>query len=396
MANAFVKAEQVIRQALGLLEREIVLPALVWRDAVTDFRGAKNDTVSIRVPAYTAARTRTMRSGTGITVDDLDETKVDVTLDTHVYKAVGISDEEMTLDIVSFGEQVTRPIVQAVARKAEDSVATEMADATYANEAIEIDNTDPYDSFVDARNLLNKANVPMAGRFLVLGSDVEAKTLKSDHLARFDGSGSDTALREAQIGRIAGFTAVTSNAIDPDIAIAGHKSAFTLAMVTPEVPQGATWGASETFAGMTMRLLRDYDFDNVRDRLLADLFLGTGTVLDEGYFDSEGRFQPREDTIGSSITLAISAAADDIIDTTTDHGYAAGDRVVFTSLTGGAGLSTNREYYVIAASLAATTFKVSQTLGGSAVNFTTDITAGAVRSDGASLLVRAVKLVDNS
>lgn len=82
---------------------------------------------------------------------------------------------------------------------------------------------------------------------------------------------------------------------------------------------------------------------------------------------------------GADVTLSNpSAAADDIIDTTAAHGFVAGDRVRFTALTGGAGLSTNTDYYVIAANLAAQTFQVSATPGGTAVNFTTDITAGTV------------------
>jgi hypothetical protein len=82
---------------------------------------------------------------------------------------------------------------------------------------------------------------------------------------------------------------------------------------------------------------------------------------------------------GTAVTLANpSAAADDIIDTAAPHGLSAGDQVVFTALTGGAGLSINTPYFVIAANLAAQTFQVSATAGGAAVNFTTDITAGTV------------------
>lgn len=82
----------------------------------------------------------------------------------------------------------------------------------------------------------------------------------------------------------------------------------------------------------------------------------------------------------AATTLAVSAAADDIIDTSVAHGYAAGDPVYFSALTGGAGLSINTVYYVIAANLGATTFQVATTPGGSAVNFTTDITAGTVNT----------------
>jgi len=84
----------------------------------------------------------------------------------------------------------------------------------------------------------------------------------------------------------------------------------------------------------------------------------------------------------STFTLATSAAADDIFDTVADHGLLENDQVIFTTLTGGGGISvdsnpdTATPYYVIAANLAARTFQVSATQGGASINFTTDITAG--------------------
>lgn len=294
MANEFIKAEKVVSAALGVLEREIVLPTLVWRDAGGDFRGTKNDTITLRVPAYTTARTRTLRAGTPVTIDDLDETKVDLTLDTDVYKAIGVSDEEMTLDIVDFGVQVLNPAMGAVARKVEDTLAAEMEGASYEIE-IELDEDDPYLGLVDARIALNNASVPAGQRFLAVGSSVEAAILKSDRLSKFDQSGSDTALREAQIGRIAGFTAVSAPGLDPDMAVAAHRTAFVLSMQAPVIPSGATWGASQAFNGLAMRALRDYDFDNTRDRLLTDVFVGTSTVEDNGTIDGDGKFQPDAD-----------------------------------------------------------------------------------------------------
>lgn len=56
--------------------------------------------------------------------------------------------------------------------------------------------------------------------------------------------------------------------------------------------------------------------------------------------------------------------------TSSAHGQVVGDIVYFTSLTGGVGLSTYTPYYVIASGLTANAFKVSATLGGSAVNVT--------------------------
>lgn len=290
MANSYLKATRIAAAALGLLEREIILPALVWRDAGGDFSGAFGDTISLRVPSRTVARTRTFRGarptaseGQGVIVmDELVETKVDVSLDTAPYSAVPITDEELTLDIVNFGEQVLRPQVRAVAEAVENAVAAEMVGATYpTGHNITLSATEPYDSIVDARVALNKANVPMTDRYIVVGADMEGVFLKSDHLNRVDASGTDSMLRQATIGRLAGFEAViVSNALPANVGFAFHKSAYVLSMRAPVVPDGVTFGSSRTFESLAMRWLRDYDFRNVQDRSLIDTYIGTNIVAD--------------------------------------------------------------------------------------------------------------------
>lgn len=306
MANTFVKAEQVVRQMLGVLERDTVLAQFVTRNpGQLDFRGAANDTISLRVPAYTTARTRVMRASTAIVVDDLDETKVDVTLDTHVYKAIGVTDEEMTLDILDFGAQVTAPAMGAVVRQVDDALAVEMSDADYET-VLDFDESDPYSTVIDARKALNLASVPFSNRFLAVGANLEALILKSPQLRAVDQSGSSDALREATIGRIGGFTAVSAIGLDPDVAVAGHMSAFILALVAPVVPMGAAWGQTQQFGGMSLRVLRDYDPTNAagpRDRLLTDTFMGTSTVADRGTVDADGKFQPSVDGTATPIVV---------------------------------------------------------------------------------------------
>jgi hypothetical protein len=79
--------------------------------------------------------------------------------------------------------------------------------------------------------------------------------------------------------------------------------------------------------------------------------------------------------IGADVTGVTGTAATDLINKTA-HGLVAGSRIAFSALTGGAGLSVDTGYYVIASGLTADAFKVSTTVGGAAVNFTTDFTAG--------------------
>jgi hypothetical protein len=392
--STFLKPSKIASTGLGILRRETVIPSLLWRLSEADFKGAAGDTVSVRLPAFSAARSRTLRSGTARVRDDLAEQKVDVTLDTDIYKDVKISDEELTLDITNFGEQVLNPLMAGVAEKLEDVAISKIAGAAHAKSiAFSYSSGNAWnDLIVPARELLNKARVPQAGRVLAVGSGVETELLSTDLFVHADKSGSTTALEEAIIGRKAGFTIVSVPGLAPDEAYAFHATAFPLVNMAPVVPAGAPYGASESYNGAAIRVVRVLDSDTIQDVLALDSWVGAGVTRDPGYFDASGRFVPTDATPGTAVTLATSAAADDIIDTATAHGFVAGDRVVFPTLTGGTGLSTNREYYVIAANLAAQTFQVSTTPGGSAVNFSADATAGTVRKSGTDLLVRSVKI----
>lgn len=71
-----------------------------------------------------------------------------------------------------------------------------------------------------------------------------------------------------------------------------------------------------------------------------------------------------------------AAAATDLI-TRTGHGLSANQRIYFTTLTGGTGLSKNTNYYVLSSGLTANDFKVSLTQGGAVVNITVDYSAVA-------------------
>lgn len=287
MANTFLKPEVINRTALKLLERSIVLPALVWNYADAEFRGAKNDTVTLRLPAVLESNNYTFRNDRSnpIDVDDLTETSVPVVIDNDIYSAVAITDEQLTLDVIDFAEQVLSPQVSAVARGLEDLVATTMAGATYGDE-VTFQNSDNelWDTLIEARKILNDANVPREGRVLAVGSAIEAEMLRDDKFNRVDsaGTGAVTALREATIARLAGFTIVGSNALDENEAYAFHPTAYAFVNVAPIVPDGVTYGSRMAASGLAMRWIRDYDALYLRDRSVVSSFAGCTSVEDDG------------------------------------------------------------------------------------------------------------------
>lgn len=306
MANTFIKATKVVRTALGVLERETVLPNLVWRDAGGDFAGAYGDTISLRVPAYVTARTRTLRAGTPITVDELTETKVDVTLDTDVYKGINVSDENLTLDIVDFNDQVMGPILRAIVAGIEDELADTISGASFALTQ-SFSKTKPLNSILAARKKLNDCNVPASGRVLAVGSTIEQYILQDLADRPSGGSAEESALTDATLAtNYGGFKVVNCNALSPDEAYAFHKTAFVLSSKAPAVPDGASWGASQSFGGFALRVIKDYDPLYVRDRCIGSCWIGAAAVYDDGEINDDGQFVP-EDGDGSGSPIMVRA-----------------------------------------------------------------------------------------
>jgi hypothetical protein len=295
MTVTTIKAEKVVSTALALLDREVVLPGTVWRDAAGDFRGAKDDTISIRLPSYTSARKNTLRAGSARTRDALVERKVDVTLTSRLYKDIEVTDENFTLDILDFTAQVMAPCLRSIVRGYEDEVADLMEGATYQVE-IELNEADPLNGLRSARKALNNASVPQSDRFLAFGSDVEEAVLNAqtfqENVAR---TGDATALRDAAMGRIAGFTPFVSNALEPDEAYAYHRTAYVLNTRAPMVPAGAPWGATLSEGGFAIRAVQVLDPTDIVNILATEAWVGSNVVTDHGSIDAKGKFVPSAD-----------------------------------------------------------------------------------------------------
>ena len=283
MANAFIKADQIVQAAVLLLQRQLVVARTVWAQPDAAFVGSLDDTITLSVPAVRTARTRTMRAASALVADDLTESKVPVQLNTHVYDLLKITDEQLTLDIRNFITQVLAPQMRGVAEGMENVIVDTLQAATFDAEAIPFEEgaDEPYDVLIDANKALNKLNVPRTERVALVGANVEAALLKSDKLSKVNESGTGEALREAIITRVAGFTVIGSNALGEDEAFCYHRSAIAFANVAPALPDGAPHKARVATEGFALRHIRDYDPANSTgpvDRSLVDAFVGAASV----------------------------------------------------------------------------------------------------------------------
>ncbi len=270
---SFVTASQVSSLAVGLLSRTLVLPMTVARIPGTDFGGGHGDTITVRVPQPGSARKQS--AGSSITYDQISETPVSVEMD-HLYHATRISDEALSLDLVDFGQQVTTVQVDAVGRGAEDTIADEMNGLT-PNQA-DVDPDDLEEEILKARRALSEADVPAGDRYMAVGPGVAAALLGIDKFVRVDQSGSETALREAQVGRLYGFTFVESNSLDSERAVAYHRTGFAMANFAPVAPRGASDSAAANKDGIALRQIFQYDPTVLSDASVVSTFAGASVV----------------------------------------------------------------------------------------------------------------------
>jgi len=276
---ALVTAQGVSSLAVALLTRSLVLPMTVARVPGGEFAGDNGDTISVRVRTPRTARTQATPGAT-ITYDALNETSVNVQL-SHLYDAARLTDEDLSLNLVDFGVQVTEPQVASVAIGAEDKLASVMnsltAEASFAATA-DPDDTDQ--KILAAREALSEADVPAGDRFLAVAPDITTRLLSVDKFVRADAVGDGTAIREATVGRIYGFTVVESNALDAGTAVAYHRSGFVFANRTPVPPRGlpSNQTATATSGGVSMRQIFQYQPDILSDASVLSTFAGAAVV----------------------------------------------------------------------------------------------------------------------
>lgn len=288
MAVIKTKPEKVVAFFLGMLERELIAPFVVTRVAQDFFKGAQNDTVTLRISGLRAvARDYEFRTRTApIVLDDIaGEDSIDVKLDTHLYSATALTDEQMTLDDIEFANDVLGPQVDAVAGRAEGKVAAGLRAALVKYTVTFGDAADPHLVALEARRLMSSEKVaPYGGRAFLVGSDIAANFLASDRLSRYDSTGQEgtPALRESIIGRLAGAPVVQHEGLDPDEGYYLHKSGIVLGNVAPVVPQGVTAGRTGISKnGFAVRWIQDYDPNYLRDRSVVSSFMGVNDVRDE-------------------------------------------------------------------------------------------------------------------
>ena len=278
MANTLITQQigPVCSQALGLLHTQAILPNLLRRDCAVSGSLAVGDTVNIRKHATLAVNT--FNRTNGITLQDVVESTVPVKIDTVYDVSVALTSEQITLDLTNFGDQVTLPATIAIAEAMEDRCVTLLESAT--GTVHDVSTTTPVKSIIDAVAALNQNKVPMGDRHLVVGTSLAALLKGNDNLLRVDASGSPAALRDATIGRLAGATVYENPHVTSDkgYLFSGNDAAVFISRAMDTM--GTNQASSQTFEGVALRTVLDYDISKKQTVASFDTLVGA-KILDD-------------------------------------------------------------------------------------------------------------------
>ena len=118
-----------------------------------------------------------------------------------------------------------------------------------------------------------------------------SEALRDPLFTPVDTSGSTDALRNANIGRVFGIDTFESQVFgtgpgDVGVAdgVAFHRSAITLASRALQAPMGVSDSqvAVESYRGLTLRVVYDYDVKYKQDVISIDFLYGTAATRPEG------------------------------------------------------------------------------------------------------------------
>jgi hypothetical protein len=261
MGNAVLTPSIIAREALAILENNLVMGGLVHTDYSNEFMEI-GDTLTVRKPAsFTAVEFDGDLTGEK---QDIKETSVAVKLDKIADVSVDVSSKEMTLEIKDFAEQVIKPAVAALVQKVDYDLTGLYIDVPYfygASGATPDELTD----ISQARKVLNVNKVPVMDRNLVIDPEADAKFSALDIFARVDATGSTAGLVNASLGKKLGMdmymdqnirthTAGLYTVLDDVDITAGALGATTISL------ESSAGGSTATLLKGDLFTIDDYQF----------------------------------------------------------------------------------------------------------------------------------------
>lgn len=263
--------------AAKLVGADFNLAAFISSDVEAEFAPGKGATIRVPVPAAIPTRTKGITDKTtALVADALTEQYIEVTLADHLYNLAILSEGDLSLDIADYSRSVLAPQTRAIAAKVEALTAARLT-ATPTT-ALAYAAATPAKTFTAIRRTLRDRGVGTDARFIAaVGSNVYADLLDAPVGQGFDDDAKS---------KVRGFEVIESTRLDADDIVGFIPSAFSLVVRAPQVPQGASYGASiktpildaDHGKSFAVRVLNDYDGNVAADRSLVSTFAAVAAM----------------------------------------------------------------------------------------------------------------------
>lgn len=180
----------------------VLLPLTSMGTDFSDEFAEPKESITTRIPATTTADD----ISSGFTAADSTSTAVTITLNKELGKAIGFSQAELSKG----GTQrilntFTPTVVNAVGLGVIQEVVKLVTNANFSSTSVTASAAFEADTLADTAGVLDAANVPGNDRFAIMKPAYYTSLAKDDVIQRVDASGSNAALRDHRIERVAGF-----------------------------------------------------------------------------------------------------------------------------------------------------------------------------------------------
>lgn len=302
IANTFMTPDVIAREALLILENNIVSPQVMSTSAVGDFTGAKvGDTIRVRRPAFFGVDEFGRTSGsqsTTIKIQDAVENSVNLQIEKHFDVSFEVSSKELTLAVDDFNERLLKPAMSALAQKIDEYALSKIADlgglegpsTTYAAPA-----TLPEVAAIVEK--MNNQMIPMENRKLLVSPSMQSALYAIDAFVRADirGGAFTSPVQEASLGRFMGLDTMMTQMLPKHTAMgdaASTGSTDVLYATSAAVTEGGTSininagpnGVLTLKKGDTLSI--DYADGVTRDHVVTNtsIAFGTNAITGVGIF----------------------------------------------------------------------------------------------------------------
>lgn len=296
MPNTFFTAADAAQVSAIIARNDLGAGRLVHRDVENDFVQGRGLTVPVRVPGSTKAYGKSpSNTATSLTIGDMAEQTIDVTLSDHAYSRLVLSEADLSLNLKDFTNQVLRGQAEAVAVRAENALMTAVS-TTPVDATVTWSETEPAKAFTAARALLRGNGVPVSDPIQALvGVNAYAALLDAE---AFDDE-ARTTVRTVKVHE--------NSRLDADEIVVFVRQAFALAVRAPIAPEGAPFAASVlTKEGdFALRHVRAYNPDVAAEESLVSTFVGARAMPLPVYNEATGQTDLVEN--GGAVRIAKAA-----------------------------------------------------------------------------------------